>query len=378
MSHRTRRIVALSAGVLAAFALAVSAAGSSGGPGDKVLAGDTMTIPAGETVNHDVYAFGGTVTVAGTIDGDLVTAAARVVIDGTVTGDVFAAGSEVMVHGTVGGDFRSAAAQLVISGSVGEDAAVAVTTLELTGTGRIGQDLLFTGGQVTLDGNVAGGIAGSATDYLRHGTVSGTEDVTLGDRTDQPAAGRTASLALDALRQYVVVVLFGLVLLRFAPALVRLSAERVRTQPLVASGAGVIGILGAVGVVIVLIVTMVFVTMVFGRLDFAGLVAMDVVVTFLAAFGVVFGLVVFSAFIADAIVGLALGRLVSVADTGPWGDVIRLLIGSALVVVVTSFPEIGAVVKLLVILVALGAAGSVTWQRWRSRRVAVGMSPPIA
>ena len=231
---------------------------------------------------------------------------------------------------------------------------------------------------MTLDGNVAGGIAGSATDYLRHGTVSGTEDVTLGDRTDQPAAGRTASLALDALRQYVVVVLFGLVLLRFAPALVRLSAERVRTQPLVASGAGVIGILGAVGVVIVLIVTMVFVTMVFGRLDFAGLVAMDVVGTFLAAFGVVFGLVVFSAFIADAIVGLALGRLVSVADTGPWGDVIRLLIGSALVVVVTSFPEIGAVVKLLVILVALGAAGSVIWQRWRSRRVAVGMSPPIA
>ena len=378
MTHRTRRFAALSAGALAAIALAVGALGASGGPADKVLGGDTITIPAGATVAHDVYAFGGTVTIAGTIDGDLVTAAARVVIDGTVTGDVLAAGSDVIVHGTVGGDFRAAAARLAITGTIGEDAAVAATTLEVAGTGRIGQDFLFTGGQVTLDGTVAGGVAGTATEYLRHGTVAGTEDVTVSARVDQPATDRTASLALDAFRQYVAVVLFGLVLLRFAPGLVRLSAERVRTQPLVASGAGVIGILGVVGVVTALMAMMLLVTVVFGRLDFAGLVALDVIGTFLAAFGVVFGLVIFSAFVADAIVGLALGRLVSVADTGPWADVIRLLIGSALVVLVTSFPGIGAIVKLLVILVALGAMGGVIWQRWRPRPATVVMQPPAS
>ena len=206
----------------------------------KVITGTEITIPVGTTIDHDVYAFGSTLTVAGTINGDLVAAAARVVIDGTVTGDVLVAASEVTLRGSVGGDFRAAAAQVTILGQAGEDAAVAASNVMVGSTGRIGQDLLFTATDVTLEGNVVGGISGAATEYTRSGSVGGPEQVTLATRLDQPPADRTVALALDALRQYIVVVLFGLALLRFAPALVRASAAHIRSQPLASSGIGAV------------------------------------------------------------------------------------------------------------------------------------------
>ncbi len=98
MRHRGRRLVALLAGLALALAAAAVVAGATGSPTDKVLTGADVVIPAESTVDHDLYAFGGTVTVAGTVHGDLVAAAARVLIDGTVTGDLLVAASEVQIR----------------------------------------------------------------------------------------------------------------------------------------------------------------------------------------------------------------------------------------------------------------------------------------
>ena len=379
MSHRTRRLLGLVLGVLLALGAAFAVLADGGGPSDKVRSGQDIVVPAGTTVDHDLYAFGSTVTIAGTVNGDLVAAAARVIIDGTVTGDVLAAGSEVTLRGTVGGDLRAAAAQVTIVGTVSRDVAIATSSLLIGSAGRVGQDLLFAASDVVLDGNVAGGIAGSASDYRRHGTVGGTEQVTLATRLDQPAPDRTAALALDAIRQYLLVVLFGLALLRFSPRLFRATADRVRSQPLMAAGVGVLALLGYIAALIILVLLMVLVCLIFGRLDFAGFVAIDIVGTILAILGLTFGLVLFAAFIADAIVGLAIGRLVSLAETSRWADLIRLAIGSAIVVIVTSFPEVGGIIKLLVILVGLGAFCGVIWDARQRPTVAAPVAPqPVA
>lgn len=369
MSRRTRRLAAILAGISLALIAALGVL-AQGEPADKLLTGETIVVPAGTTIDHDLYAFGSTVTITGNVNGDLVVAAARIVIDGNVTGDVLAAGSEITLRGSVGGDFRSAGAQLTILGQISEDAAVAASNLLLGPTGRIGQDILFTATQADLEGNVAGGISGSATEYHRGGTVGGSETVSLGTRLDQPASDRTVALALDALRQYIVVVLFGLAFLRFAPRVFKASVDRVRSRPLAAAGAGVVAILGYVAAVIAIVVLMILVSLAFGQLEFGGFVAVDVAGSLLAIFSLTFVLIVFSAFVTDAIVGLAIGRLVSVAETSRWAEVIRLAIGSALVVVLTSFPQVGGLVKLLVILVGLGAFCN---ELWDSRR-----RPPVA
>jgi len=123
---------------------------------------------------------------------------------------------------------------------------------------------------------------------------------------------------------------------------------------------------------------MVLLAIAFGELGFLGFVAIDIVGGLLGAVGITFALVFFSAFIADAIVGSAIGRLLSIAEGGRWAGVIRLAVGAALVVVVTSFPTLGGIVKLLVILVGLGAFAGVLWDARRRPTPPVVAPPPVA
>src|SRR5204862_2786631 len=66
--------------------------------GGKLLTGNEVTIPAGTTVDHDVYVFAGTVISNGTITGDLVVAGGTVDVNGEVKGDVLAAGGRVTIN----------------------------------------------------------------------------------------------------------------------------------------------------------------------------------------------------------------------------------------------------------------------------------------
>src|SRR3954465_15855676 len=84
--------------VLAGVALAQS--------NDKLRSGETVTIPAGETVGTDLYVFAGPVRDEGTIDGAPVPPGGTIQVPGTVTGDVLAAGGDITITGTVGGDAR--------------------------------------------------------------------------------------------------------------------------------------------------------------------------------------------------------------------------------------------------------------------------------
>jgi hypothetical protein len=63
------------------------------------------------------------------------------------------------------------------------------------------------------------------------------------------------------------------------------------------------------------------------------------------------------AFIADAIAGIATGRLFSSWDrpASRGHDLRALALGAAIVVILTAIPFIGGAVKLLVVLVGLGA-----------------------
>jgi len=69
----------------------------------EVHSGDTVLVPAGETINDDVYAFGNNVIIQGTVNGDVIAAGSTVTINGHVTGNVMAAGNTVTVSAPVDG-----------------------------------------------------------------------------------------------------------------------------------------------------------------------------------------------------------------------------------------------------------------------------------
>ena len=204
-----------------------------------------MTIAAGETVAHDLYAFAGTVRVDGTIDGDLVASGGLVDVTGTVTGDVLAAGGSVNISGTVGGDTRIAGGTLSVGGAVTEDLLAAGGQLTVTSSGTVGEDLMAATGQLAIDGAVTGDVLAQTGAYTKAGTVGGTEDVTINARDEQPgepgqpdAVATTTQQVIDAIRHFLVVVLVGALLIWFAPRAYASMKTAIQQRPLPSAGWG--------------------------------------------------------------------------------------------------------------------------------------------
>lgn len=144
----------LRGGLVASVAAAVAIGLPSTALAAEVRTGDTIVIPAGETIRDDVYAFGSSVTINGAVDGAVIAAGTTVTINGHVTGDVMAAGTTVTVAGPVDGSVRVAGNVLTISGPVARDLLAAGSTLAVSGTGQVGRDVLAAGGTLDLLGPV--------------------------------------------------------------------------------------------------------------------------------------------------------------------------------------------------------------------------------
>lgn len=375
----TRRLVAIAfalAGLLVALTLgAVLAQG--GQLGGKLLTGSEVTIPAGETVDHDIYAFGGTVTSDGTINGDLVVAGGNIDVNGPVKGDVLATGGRISINGPVSGDIRAAGGQVTISGDVAED--VLVTGGEVTIGGRVGQDLIVSSGQLNLTGAVTGSATGSVGAYTRSGSVAGTDSIALTGNQGSTFAPPSNPI-LDAIRQFIAVLLVAGLASWLAPRAFAMAEAQVREHPLPAFGWGIGAVVGYVVLIIVICVLVVLLAIVLGLLGFGSLLGIDLLGGFVALSGLTLAFIVAAAFLADAVVGLAIarfaagraGRPVATSSTGSMvgrdraSDLGLLVIGVAIVVVLTSVPIVGPWLKVIVVLVGLGAM----WLAWRRSRVA--------
>ena len=354
--------------------------------GGKVLTGSEVTIPAGETIDHDVYVFGGTLVSNGTINGDLVAAGGNIDVNGAVSGDVLAAGGRILITGPVGGDVRAAGGQVTISGDVTED--VLVTGGQVTLNGHIGQDLIVSTGQLTLSGAVTGGAVGAVGSITRSGSIGGTDSITVTGDQGQAFARAPSNPVLDAIRQFVAVLLVALVAMWLVPRLFAGAEAEVRRRPLASFGWGFVALIGYIAVIIAIVLVMVVLGLLLGVLGFGTLLAIDIFGGIILICAVTLAFIIAAAFLADAIVGLALGRLIAgrsdrIATAAQrsaamvrdrWADVGLLVVGVAVVVVLTSLPIVGGWVKLVVILLGLGAL----WLARREPRVVAASTVPPA
>jgi len=150
------------------------------------------TIPAGQTINDDVFLGGQDITVDGTVNGMLIAGGSTIVINGTINGDallmggqitlseqatingnLFLAGSSVQVNGKVTGTVFGGSRDMVVgpAASIGRNlfyggysletkpGSVVTTDVYMGGYqailgGNIGRDLRFAGGALQLDGKV--------------------------------------------------------------------------------------------------------------------------------------------------------------------------------------------------------------------------------
>jgi len=321
----------------------------------KVRSGQEVIVPAGETVQGDLYASAGTVRIDGQVDGDLVASGGRVSVAGRVTGDVLTAAGSTTISGQVGGDVRVASGQARIQGRVGEDLLLAVGQATVSSGARVGGDLIFGAGQMTMDGAVTGSVLGATGDYTRGGSVGGSEKVTV-QQPEEEQAPTLAERALDVLRRYASILVIGVLMLWLVPRVVRGAAAAVRGRPLVSFGVGILGVIGVVVLLVLVIVVTVLLAIALGLLGLGSLTGATVfggilvagVITFLFFLAVAFG--------AQATVGLALGRLLFRGEGRSFlSGFGALVFGVLVVVLVAAIPVAGGWLEALLVLLGLGA-----------------------
>ena len=367
MRHPNRLLMTAAASV--ALLAILTGVALAQGVSDKLRTGDTVTVAAGETVANDLYAFAGTVRVDGTVDGDLVASGGLVDVTGTVTGDVLAAGGSVNITGTVGGDTRIAGGMLSVGGAIKEDLLATGGQLTVTSSGTVGEDLIAGTGQLTIDGAVTGNVLAQAGTYTKGGTIGGTEDVRITGRDGQPgqpgAAPTATQQVIDAVRHFLVVVLVGALLIWFAPRAYAAMKTALRQRPLPSVGWGIVAICGFVVLLIVVLIVMILFAIAFGLLGFSDLVGIDILGGIVAILGASLAFAVVAGYVADALVGVALASLVMRGENSSrWRELGVLAVGAAVVVLLSSLPIVGPWVKLVVILLGLGAI-LIAWMRPR-------------
>jgi len=160
-----------------ALALAVPAAAFDGRAGQDVI------VPAGQTVNDDLYLAGSTITVDGTVNGDVFAVGQTIMINGVVNGNLFAASQTVMVNGKVIDSVRIGGAALLL----GDQAAVGRDVLALGGSyesrpgASVGRDALFLGGQARLAGVMARNVLFAGGGLELAGRVGGNVKAEVGE-----------------------------------------------------------------------------------------------------------------------------------------------------------------------------------------------------
>jgi len=116
--------------------------------------GSDVTVGSGETVNDDLYAVGGTITVNGNVNGNVIVAGGTVTIAGAVSRDVMVAGANLTISGHVGGSVRAAGGTLTVTGPVAGDVVIAGGTVDIGSAATNGRDLVVAGGNATAAGPI--------------------------------------------------------------------------------------------------------------------------------------------------------------------------------------------------------------------------------
>jgi len=147
--------------------------------------GDTITVPANETINSMLFAAGSNIDIAGIVNGDVYCAGQTITISGTVNGDVFCAGQTISVSGKVDGSVRLAGQSVTLGGAIGNSATVGTQNLTVESGSVIGRDLLGGSQNIILNGQVMRDVVSGSRNLVINGKVGrnvkgGVETLSIG------------------------------------------------------------------------------------------------------------------------------------------------------------------------------------------------------
>jgi cytoskeletal protein CcmA (bactofilin family) len=357
------------------FFLVAPSVALAAGPEEMFRGGNDVRIGAGETIPHDLYLAGSSVTIDGTVQGDVAAGAQRVVINGTIEGDLWAGAESVTVNGRVGGDVRVGVNTLNINGEIGRNVLVFGNEASITAQGRVAGDLVAFTATTVNAGQIGGDVSGETATFENAGRIGGREIITVApDTEDAPQPQRQATpaqLGLDVLRHWVsIVVVGGLLVLLWRAGFLNVSSF-IRRRPLASLGSGVIVLIGGIAAAFAIIILLIIVAIVLASLGLGDLTAFAVIGLLLSDALLIFGLVLGASLVAAALLSLAVGRAILQGQSSENGRnvLIWLALGAVLYAIIGALPGLGGLVRFIAALVGLGAL-ALAFFDWRRNRTA--------
>jgi cytoskeletal protein CcmA (bactofilin family) len=365
------------------------------------------------TVKGDLIVFGSIITIgqSGVVEGDLIAMGQSVVINGSVNDDARIAGAALTLgeEAVIGDDLVGAGysletkdgssvdgsllfygGQAVLSGDVVGDVTVNAMGLELNGKvgGNIEAEL---GGQEDMppftpfafvpnmpamptisggltigpDAQIGGDLSYTAPEDadIPAGTVTGAigrEEPLEPEVEEEPppsTAERTSSWLLGFMRKLVSLLLVGLLMVWLVPGFVKRGASILHEKPLPSLGWGIVSLFAVFFILLMVLVVTLALAMFFGIITLGGLARTIVFIGFVLMACTYLVFYIATAYVTKILVSFLVGRLLLGRLKPDWaeGRVWPLVIGVLLFVILTAIPYLGWLIKLLVILMGLGA-----------------------
>ncbi len=175
------KILTLSLGLVVLSMLAFVGVASA----QSFKTGDSIAVPANETVNSMLFAGGNNIDIAGIVNGDVYCGGQTITISGTVNGDVICVGQTIVVSGKVDGNVRLGGQTVTISNTIGGSATIGAQTLVIDKNAKITNDLLGGSQNVTVNGEIMRDVVAGASNLTINGKVGrnikgGAENLTIG------------------------------------------------------------------------------------------------------------------------------------------------------------------------------------------------------
>jgi hypothetical protein len=197
---------------------------------------------------------------------------------------------------------------------------------------------------------------------------------------EQPSPGKRA---LDTVRSLGALLVVGLLLLWLVPALVQGGAAALQSRPGASLGWGLLALFAACFVPLAIVLATVLVAVVLGLLSLGGLTALAILGGIAALFVYVLAFVAVAVYVSKVVVAYLGGRLLLARLKPEWAGkrVAPLVVGVLLLVLLGAVPFVGWLIRLLAVLLGLGALCLLARDRLRSRRArrsAAGLGEPAA
>jgi len=347
------------------------------------------TIPSEKVINQDVFLFGQQPTIEGVVNGDVFILGREAAILGEVNGSVFVLADKLDLAGTVNGNLYSAAVEISQSadGRIDRNFYAFVLSLMTESESTIGRDLNLVAMSARLEGKTFGktsaligpweifkvlqeffnqnvtGFTPSAPSIVKMETEpiftrSGLPymaSIRIKEEDQEPSAlGEWALAALKSLVNFIVV---GSLVLWLLPQRFDGWVTKVKTEPLVSAGYGILVFINGylIPIIVLVLVIGLFIGLLFLSLPSLGWVFFGLGMGFLIMIVTLFQVAI--TFISKAIVAYLLGSLI-LSKIFPGAlkyTFLPLLLGLLIYVPLASIPYFGFVIGLAATLLGLGA-----------------------